>query len=592
MSTETTISDPPEAAPAPETASKRRGRWAAVVTAVAILVGVMCTILSTHWGSGMAGDGHAYIASARNVLAGNWVTFEDYTLGADPKPLEQFPPGYPLMLAGGGLFGMDPIPFSRVLNVACLVVTLGLTGWLLWTHTRSLLAVGVGTFVFAISPTTLFAHSNVLSEGVYVACCAVLLAGLVGAYRNLDRRWLRTALLCIAAVAAGWSCTIRYAGIFLAFVGVASMLLWPTPPQGRFRLTVGRRLLAAGLFSGVAALFPGAVATFNLWVLGRPTSRPLAFHPPGWPKFEQLFETVGYWLQPATTYRWMTDIREVIGIVALLALTLLPLIWLAVRFIRHRERPTAWATTLFLFAGCYTPFIITAFTFQDAGIPFNKRIFMPLWFAGWIFAVGTLGRGAASGNWSLPLRAAVIGLAAVVVLCNVAGEAITVRARHEVGWAFEGPRWQENKILQTIRMDHGSVAGKPLVSNMGDLIGLMTDRRSAHVPKWFSRPRRKAYSRMPDRLRQFGRWALANDARIIYFTARDNSDFLSPLEMLDEQLHMRLLVAKRSGTIHEVLAIRGFEDEDYDGDGEPDWTNLRPEMQKRVRAELEADSTE
>src|SRR5690606_33964720 len=102
--------------------------------------------------------------------------------------------------------------------------------------------------------------------------------------------------------------------------------------------------------------------------------------------------------------------------------------------------------TLFLFAVGYTPFIVVAHTFQDAGIPFNKRIFMPLWFAGWVFAVGTLGRGLRHGDWPRPLRWSVIALAAVVVVCNLAAEAQMVRARHNHGWAFEGPRWEENQI--------------------------------------------------------------------------------------------------------------------------------------------------
>ena len=592
--------DPATTAPPPEPtppAPRPRGgaKWALIATAAAILFGLTCTLLATRWGSGMAGDGHAYVASARNVLRGNWVTFEDYTLPGDPKPLEQFPPGYPLLLSAGGLVGLDPIPFSRPLNLLCLVVTLSLGGWLLWTHTRSAAVVAAGTLVFALSPTTLFAHSNILSEAAYVACVAVLLSGLVGASKNLNRPGLRTLLLCVAAVAAGWSCTLRYAGIFLIFVGVASVLLWPAgeavEDERAFRLTPRRRIWAALTFAVVAALFPAAVATFNLWILGRPTSRPLGFHPPRWEQFSQLFETVGYWLQPAYNWPSMSPVRQVIGALALAALTLAPPLWLAVRYLRRRKtggwRPTAWGVTLFLFAGCYTPFIVTAFTFQDAGIPFNKRIFMPLWFAGWFFAVGALGRAVARKQWWPPARWAVVAAVFVVVGCNLIGEFFTVRTRYNIGWAFEGPRWVDNRILQTINSNHGSVNGHPLATNAGDLIGLATPYRAAHVPKWFSRPRNRPYSKMPDRLRQFGRWAMANDARVVYFNSRDSSDYLVTEPMLEDVLRLRVLVKKDSGTIYQIVALRGLEDEDYDGDGKPDWNNLPPDEQAAVRAELE-----
>ncbi len=161
-------------------------------------------------------------------------------------------------------------------------------------------------------------------------------------------------------------------------------------------------------------------------------------------------------------------------------------------------------------------------------------------------------------------------------------------ARHEVGWGHEGPHWMEDKILQTIRSDHWSVAGKPLASNGGDLIGLTTHRRSAHVPKWFSRPRGGVYSKMPSRIRQFGRWAMTEDARIIYFYGlNDRYDYLSDEARLLEVLHLKALVEKRDGRIYEVAAIRGFEDEDYDGDGRPDWENLDEPERSEVKIRLE-----
>ena len=562
------------------------------VTALAVLLGGFAVFWATNWGSGRAGDSHAYVASARNVLAGNWVTFEDYDIAADPKPLEQFPPGYPLMLAAGGLLGMDPVPFSRWLNMATLAVTVGLAGWLILVHTRSLLATAIGVLTLALSPVFLFAHSNLLSDAVFTGCCAALLAGLVAAERCIDRPGVRTALLCLAALAAGWSCTIRYAGIFLIFVGVASVLLWPSPRDARFRLTPSRRLTGAVTFAFVAALLPAAVAIFNLWVLGRPTSRPLAVHPPSAGKFGQLFQTIGEWLIPAVSNLVPQGAVQGIGAAALVALTLAPLVWLLFRLAPRagrdadapeaedatQARPSAWAVTVFLFAAGYTPFIITAHTFQDAGIPFNKRMFLPLWFAGWVFATGTLGRWAAGGGEGRPRRilAAAVLVLGVLVLGGSAVRAFTqARVRHEIGWGHEGPQWTQDKILQTIRSNHWSVAGHPLASNGGDLIGLTTDRRSAHVPKWFSRPRGKSTNKMPARIRQFGRWAMAEDARIIYFYGlNDRYDFLSDEKRLLEQLHLKVLVEKREGRIYKVAAIRGFEDEDYDSDGRPDWENL------------------
>ena len=564
---------------------RRVGVRAVVVSLTMIAFAVACTLLATRWGSATAGDSHAYVASARNVLLGRWVTFEDYTLAADPKPLEQFPPGYPLMLAAGGLVGIDPISFSRWLNVACLVVTLSLGAWLLWEHTRSPAVIAVGLLVFAASPTTLFAHRSLMSEAAFVACCAIMLSALVACHANLDRRWWRTLLLCVAAAAAGWACTIRYAGIFLIAVGVASVVLWPASAS-RFRLTAARRALAAMLFAGLASVSPAAVATLNVWLLGKPTSRPLGFHPPRWPRFEQLFATVGYWLQPALDERRLTLLREVIGAAALVLLIALPLAWFVAR--PRRRRPGAWAVTLFLFAGGYAPFIVLAFTFQDAGIPFNKRIFMPLWFAGWFFAVGVVGRAFVEKRLPRVVRGGVVLLVVALLFLSVIAAFVNVRARYQLGWGVEGPRWQGNEIVRLLQARDAAVDDHPLVSNAGDVIGLATPYRGAHVPKWFSRPRRKAYPKMTDRLRQFGRYCLANDARIVYFDARDNGDFLATEAMLDEVLHLRVVVANDDGAVYEVTAVRGLEDEDFDGDGRPDSENVGPADEAAVRARLAA----
>ena len=438
---------------------------------------------------------------------------------------------------------------------------------------------------------------------VVAACAAVLLAGLMGAWRNLDRTGIRTLLLCLAALAAGWSCTVRYAGVFLILAGLAAILAWPrmrTSGAEAKPFPTRQRLLGATTFAMVAALLPAAQTLFNLWILGRPTSRALAYHPPPGAKFRQLFDTIGWWLVPEIPSRWHVQLMTWAGVIALALLTLLPPIIALWRWQRRHQRPSAWTVTVWVFAAGYTPFVVVAHTWQDAGIPFNTRIFFPLFFAGWTFAVAAMARALSQPSRG-QLRFLGTGAAltvAVLILASVGdhGRQELVR-RHNIGWGFEGPRWRSNRLLQTIQNDHGSVKSRPLVGNAGDLVGLTTHRRMGHVPKWFSRPRGQPYRRMPGQYRQLGRWAMSADGRIVYFNAmHDRYDYLSSEAMLAEHLHLKLLVQNRDGRVYAVAAVKGFEDRDYDSDGRPDWENLEEPVRSdvidhhRARAPLPGDA--
>lgn len=587
---------------------------ALVAAALGLCAGALLMWTTAH-GSGLVGDSHAYVASAQNVVHGHWVSFADYTLADDPKPLEQFPPGYPLMLAAGSVIGVDALDFARWLNLGALLLTFGLVGLLTWWRTESLGVLALILLLLTISPTLLHAFARVMSEGVFLANCLVFLVALVAAHRTLQRPGWRTALLVFAGLTAGWACTIRYAGILLVCVGVAALLLWPNPsrggPQG-YRYTPARRGMAATLFLLTAALLPVPLAVFNLWVLGRPTSRPLRFHPPTQAQAVELFETVGRWLVPAHREVLPIPIVLSLGAVAFCLLTFAPPAWLLVKWLRRRAAganagealrcvwPGGWDLTLYLFAAGYLPFILAAFTFQDAGIPLNWRILLPMLVIGSIFAVGAAG----SRVWPPPreagdapeaaqrpdrpgsrpggnsLRLALTGLLLVVLGANAVSQAEQAWVRGHVGWGFARPRWDEDALVRLIREDAPSVADRPLIGNGGDLVGLLTNRRMAHVPKWFSRPRRAHYGQMPHRIRQMGRWAMANDARLIYFTdLADRDSYLSDLERLSRYLHLDVVQSTRSGRVYRVVAIKGFEDEDYDGDGRPDLEKL-PESQR------------
>src|SRR6516165_8924809 len=87
----------------------------AVVIALA-LVAAVSVLYTTPWGVGTGFDQGTYIGTARNLLAGRGLSIAWGE--ASGQPMTQFPPLYPLVLAGFGALGPDPWQVARYLNAA------------------------------------------------------------------------------------------------------------------------------------------------------------------------------------------------------------------------------------------------------------------------------------------------------------------------------------------------------------------------------------------------------------------------------------------------------------------------------------------
>ena len=101
------------------------------LAAAAALGAGLVFLRQASYGPGMGWGAVNYIVAARNLLAG------DGLVGTGGDPLVSWPPLYPAMLAGGGLFGLDPYAVAGPLNAVIFGLTVLVGGWWLRRHLHS-----------------------------------------------------------------------------------------------------------------------------------------------------------------------------------------------------------------------------------------------------------------------------------------------------------------------------------------------------------------------------------------------------------------------------------------------------------------------
>lgn len=292
-------------------------------TAVLLGMGVLAALLvlarTATWGVGLSADSAAYIAVARNLIAGNGF------LNFNGSPYVEWPPLYPLLLAAFGAFS-DPAAVAAPLNA----LAHGLTVFVVGSHLSHRLGfrfglAAAGALMLCIPLAALAARA--LSDSLFLLW--VVLA-LTSASRFLTEGGVR-AFSCMALCSA-LACLTRYVGVAVpiaigfALLGHRSnlvsmgvlrkvghlsvyvlivatpMAIWSLhnpPSTGKFaalRAAPDERLVASGfevlgfvggwivgadVFSQVGRVALAAVFVVGLAVAGVVVSRKAPMHPPG-----------------------------------------------------------------------------------------------------------------------------------------------------------------------------------------------------------------------------------------------------------------------------------------------------------------------
>lgn len=227
--------------------------WAAFAGLLAVASVAQVLVRTSTHGGAIGPDAVSYMSTAASLIGGHGLQ--------DFRGVELFawPPLFPVLVAGVGWPGLEPLLAGRLLNAAAFgLVVLASALWLGRNLGSRLLAAGVATLLAASYP--LAHHASYLeSEPTFILFTVLALAALGRCLRaGAGRRWLAAAVVFSMAAA-----TTRYAGVALVLAGALVLLLQPAL---RLRARLGRALsYAAASLLPLAAWTARNVLLFGQW---------------------------------------------------------------------------------------------------------------------------------------------------------------------------------------------------------------------------------------------------------------------------------------------------------------------------------------
>ncbi len=192
--------------------------WLSIALAV---YGLLYALTDTERFYLKAADSYQYLSMARNIRTGHGIATdylhygENHRTGLIPAPQTVFPPGYPILIAGPEMLGVDGVAAGLGVSLAAFALTLALTvylGRLLDVRTGPLCCV---LFLIVLNGAFWYYALRVYAESIFTAVSLLGLTLLVKAECLENRTWKRLGILTAGATAVGLAYWMRYAGCFL-----------------------------------------------------------------------------------------------------------------------------------------------------------------------------------------------------------------------------------------------------------------------------------------------------------------------------------------------------------------------------------------
>jgi hypothetical protein len=466
----------------------------------------------------------AYVDCARNLLAG--CGFQDRG-----RPLRYWPPGYPCVLALGGLLtGDDPLASGRWLHVSLHALLGCLMAWAAYRVTgRSVLGAALIMGLFLTTDDLLPLSSNALS--VIPSFVFVLLA-----------------LLCLArGLATGRGVLISIAFILGAasiIVGPICVALWPV---------VGLSLLLFGPGSARkrwVILILGSVVMFTplalwlvrtWWVFGTLTGRPSAFNWLTRTDLKQFSSTLARFTLPVPPNILAKASKLEIGVV--LALGMLVLAYagsLLLRRVRteYREQyPLSFESLLLvmlpLFAGSYVSTLIAsklihdAYTSMDAGHLFPAILVLQL------FVLGVLFRTPEGRNPGKIKSRIVLSVYVILYMALSSNSWVSVANHlHKQGLGFTEPIWAQSEGVDYLKSLPDSIR---VITNAPDVY-FLSGRLADMLPWKFEPTSRRPNPQFAEEMAVVRDDVLSGRSQLVFFDAFRYRWYMPSQEEISRQL--------------------------------------------------------
>ena len=449
--------------------------------AICAFLAVLQIWYTTSRGLGVEVDSVAYVTSARTLLAGRGLQTWN-------GPLRLFPPGYPGMLALGGLTGVDPLVSGRWLHIAlhallgCLLVSIAY-----WVTRHSALGAALMMGLFLTAEELLRESSAALSEAPFLV---LVLLTLLCMARGLAAG--SSTLILIAFIMGATSIMVRPLGLALWPVLALLLLLFGpgSTPRRWGMLIVG----------SVMMLTP-----FVLWLMwnglttGTLTGRPSAFN---WLTPDDLtmcFTTLARFILPVPRSVQARASKPVIGVVlviGMLAIAHAGSLFLHQVRAEYRERRTLSFEPLLLamcplFAGSYLVTMLTSKLFHDAATPLDSRHLFPLVPICQLFVLGVLfrtGDGRKLGKNDAQLLPTLYVILYVILISKSWFR--TANELHYQGIGYTHVEWASSEGMHYVESLPDSIR---VVSNAPDAVFFLSGRVAERLPFKFHPTSRQRY---------------------------------------------------------------------------------------------------
>ena len=214
-------------------ADRRPDRFTLLVAAAAAAAAGLVLLRQAGYGPGMSWDAVNYVTAARNLLAGAGLV--DLM-----PPYVYWPPLYPALLAGGGLFGVDPYAVAGPLNVVIFGLTVLVAGWWLRRRLHSRFLWLWGCFSIALALPLAEMASQAMSESAFILFVTLALTQIDA---HLDGGG-RASLMRAGAFSAA-ACLTRYMGASVIVAVVPLLLAARVAPREKMKRIAVYTLLAA-----------------------------------------------------------------------------------------------------------------------------------------------------------------------------------------------------------------------------------------------------------------------------------------------------------------------------------------------------------
>lgn len=429
------------------------------------LIGGAALVVGTRWGVGLSPDSAIYVGVARNLLKGFGFSVPSWS--GEGAPLVHYPPLFPMLLAGMGLFGIDPLHGARWLNALLFGANIFLAGFCLYTSTRSFYLSVAASFLVLISFPTVLVHSMAWSEPLFI------FLGILGIYflaAHVQRP--NSSVLVASSLALGFAFLARYAGVSLVAAGAAAT----------FFLTKegwGKRFMHTAIFALISCVPLIVWGAGNLILAGAATGRKIAYHPPGREHLESFLGTISTWLFPVRDppfANWINII--VVAVLGLLSVIVMRRWQQGVR--EGPQGPKVLATLLGLFILSYGLLLLVSISFLDAP-PLDNRILSPAYVALVLFFLCLVPTSVTGlGPKKLRILPLLLGMAFVLFAASqLTQSASWLGQSYEHGVGYASRRWNQSELMKYVKALDPKV---PIFTNGPDIIYLLAGRPAHMFP--------------------------------------------------------------------------------------------------------------